>query len=320
MGLIEEKNLYTMNFYIWKSVQATIHKGRKALRDFFQVKIGRNSSEEHGGTYNMLFETREKIAGAIDDAYKLMASQHYKDYILFIGRGDTIPGLKKQVGTDCVVDYSLDTYYDKTRSDFYLHYLNRNYRKDGFSYQGEGGIDDLHIELMIYCHLWDSSYFVKSMCRMASIVSGNGYLWSVDIPWMHRETFMQNKIIDPLKKSGLEIGNIVELCYDASVRNAFAHSLYTIDAEQRKISFRPQKGFKTLSFDEFQKLFLNSVLLMNLMENALELNHIEAAKLNGPLTDAFLTPDGVKVQIIGQMSKRGTSTFPEFRIVKIKNA
>ena len=266
----------------------------------------------------MLFELREQIAEAIDEAYKEMASKHYVEYILFIGRGDVVPGLKQQVGTDCVVDYSLDTYYDKTRSDFYLHYLNRNYRKDGFSYQGEQGIDDLHIELMIYCHLWDSAYFIKSMCRMASIVSGNGYLWSVEIPWRKKDKFMQEIIINPLKGSGLKMGRIVEECYDPSVRNAFAHSLYSLDVEQRKISFRPESGFKMMSFEEFQKLFLQSVELMNLMENALELNHIEAAKLNGALTDEFKTPEGVKVQVFGQMAKRGSQIYPEFRIVKLK--
>ena len=266
----------------------------------------------------MLFDLREEIAGAIDDAYKLMASKYYVEYILFIGRGDTIPGLKDQVGTDCVIDYSMDTYYDKTRTDFYLHYLNRNYRKDGFCYEGEQGIDDLNIELMIYCHLWDSSYFVKSLCRMASIASGNGYLWSLEIPWRKKEQFMQEKIIDPLKNSGLKIGEIVEVCYDASVRNAFAHSLYTIDVEQRKISFRPERGYKTMTFEDFQKMFLQSVELMNLMENALELNHIEAAKLNGALTEPFKTPEGVKVQVYGQMTKRGSMILPEFRLVKIK--
>ena len=31
----------------------------------------------------MLFDLREEIAGAIDDAYKLMASKYYVEYILF---------------------------------------------------------------------------------------------------------------------------------------------------------------------------------------------------------------------------------------------
>lgn len=266
----------------------------------------------------MLFELRNDVAVAIDEAFKLMASKYYTDYILFIGRGDMVPGLKCQVGTDCVIDYCLDTYYDKTRTDFYLHYLNRNYRKYGFKYEGEQGIDDLNIELMIYCHLWDSSYFIKSLCRMASIVSGGGYLWKQDVPWLHRDDFMQNKIINPLKDCGLKIGKIVGDCYDASVRNAFAHSLYTIDSEQRKISFRPKKGFMTLSFDEFQKLFLQSVELMNLMENAMEMNHNSAAKLNGALTKPFKSPEGVKLQVFAQMVKRGSIILPEYRLVKVR--
>lgn len=276
------------------------------------------TSKQVGKNHNMLFELRENIADAIDEAYILMASKHYTEYILFIGRGDTVNGLKSQVGTDCVIDYSMDTYYDKTRTNFYLHYLNRNYRKDGFCYQGEQGIDDLNIELMIYCHLWDSSYFVKSLCRMASIVSDNGYLWCLEIPWRKKDKFMKDRIIDPLKNCGLKIGDIVEACYDASVRNAFAHSLYTIDVEQRRILFRPESGYKFMTFEEFQKMFLQSVELMNLMENALELNHIEAAKLNGALTEPFRTPEGIKVQVYGQMAKRGSMTLPEFRIIKVK--
>lgn len=266
----------------------------------------------------MIFELRERIAEAIDEAYQFMAIKYYIDYILFIGRGDVIRGLKDHVGTDCVVDYQLDTYYDNTRTDFYLHYLNRNYRKDGFSYEGEKGVDDLHIELMIYCHLWDSFYFIKSMCRMASIVNGEGYLWDVKIPWRKKDKFMQDKIIEPLKRCGLMIGGIVEECYDASVRNAFAHSLYTIDVEQRSITFRPESGVKIMSFDEFQVLFLQSVELMNLMENALEANHYEAAKTNSILTEPFLTPDGLQVQIAAQMINRGSKTYPAFRIVKAK--
>lgn len=85
-----------------------------------------------------------------------------------------------------------------------------------------------------------------------------------------------------------------------------------------KLVLRPQKGYMTLTFDEFQIMFLQSVELMNLMENALELNHIEAAKLNGVLTEPFETPEGVKVQVYGQMAKRGSMILPEFRLVKIK--
>lgn len=267
---------------------------------------------------NALFELRKSITEVIHESFSLMASKYYTEYILFIGRADTIQGLKKQVGTDCIIDYHLDTYYDKTRTVFYLHYLNRNYRQDGFSYQEKNGIDDLNIELMIYCHLWDSSYFIKSLCRIASIVTGNGYIWYQEVPWIRKDTFMRERIIEPLKEKKLKLGELVEACYNPSIRNAFAHALYTIDEGQRVIHFRPQKGPETLTFNDFQKLFLKSVMLMNLMENILELNHQEAAKKNGPLTKPFLSPDGIKLQVYGNMVKRGSMIHPEFQLVKVK--
>lgn len=261
---------------------------------------------------------REEICEAIDEAFNAMAKKDYISYILFIGRADLIPGLKEHVGTDCVIDYHGDTIYDQTRAQFYLRYLRRNYNKDGFAYKGDTGIDDMHIELMIYSHLWDSSDFIKSLMRIASIVSGGGYIWQPQIDWQHKDIFMDKWIISPLKTSGLKMGDLVEKYYDSSVRNAFAHSLYFIEEEQRRITVRPRKGMKTLTVDEFQSLFLHSVILMNKMENAIAFNHDEAAKLNTAITETFTTPDGVRVQVFGKMVQRGKKIYPELRMAKIK--
>lgn len=265
----------------------------------------------------MIVRICEEILDAIDEAFNVMAKQDYISFILFIGRADMIPGLKQHQGTDCVIDYKLDTIYDETRVDFYIRYLRRNYSREGFSYAGKTGIDDMHIELMIYSHLWDSSYFIKSLMRIASIVTGKGYLWNPKIDWMHKDAFMKKWIIDPLMSSGLKLGPLVERCYDPSVRNAFAHSLYTIEPERRFIIVRPMKGMKTLTFDEFQSLFLHSVILMNKMENALETNHRKAAEKNAALTDVFYTPDSVKIQVLGTFVQRGKELHPEFQIAKI---
>lgn len=260
---------------------------------------------------------REEVLDAIDEAFNAMHRIDYTSFILFIGRADIIPGLKQHQGTDCVIDYQLDTIYDETRANFYIRYLRRNYSKDGFNYEGDNGIDDMNIELMIYTHLWDSSYFLKSLMRIASIVTRNGYIWNAEIPWLNKEEFMTKHIIEPLKISGLKLGNLVEKCYDAGIRNAFAHSLYTIEAERRYIAIRPRKGMKTLTFDDFQSLFLHSVILMNKMENVLEVNHKMAAETNRALTDVFTTPDGVRVQVLGKLIQRGKILNPEFQIAKI---
>lgn len=266
----------------------------------------------------LLLDLHHEVAEAIDEAFELMASKYNKDFILLIGGGGIVPGLKLHFGTDCVVDYFIDTFYDETRTKFYLRYMNRYYRREGFKYEGDEGFDGLNIELMIYCHLWDSSFFLKTLWRIASILSGEGYLWECLIPWYDKERFMIEKIINPLKNCGLKLGDVVEICYDPSVRNAFAHSQYTIDLERYIITVRPRKGTKTLDLDDFQQLFLRSTLLMNMLDNTLKRNHDAAAEKNAILTEDFLTPDGMKVKVYGVMEERGGKLQPEFRLVKVK--
>lgn len=97
-----------------------------------------------------------------------------------------------------------------------------------------------------------------------------------------------------------------------------AHSLYNVDVESRKIFTRTRQGDKTYTFDEFQTLFLYSVILMNKLQNFLEINHDKAAKKNRALTKAFLTPDGLKVKVYGNIIERAGRFNSEFKLVKIK--
>ena len=266
----------------------------------------------------MIKEIIEEILQAIEDSFVTIAKDDYISYILYIGRADVISELKAHFGTSCVIDYQLDRYYDATRELFYLHYLNRNYSKEGFKYDGEAGIDDLSIEMMIYCHLWDSSYFLKSLYRLSCILCNEGYQWNPNIPENGKYKFVKNKIITPLQKKNFSLGNIVTKAFDSNIRNAFAHSLYNVDIKSRKIYTRTKLGNKTYTFDEFQRLFLYSVILMNRLQNYLEKNHIEAAKMNTAITESFFTPDRVKVQVYAKMVDRAGQTYPEFRLVKIK--
>lgn len=265
----------------------------------------------------MLKEIIDKISIAIDEVFLRMVKEDYTSFILFIGRADIIPGLSRLAHTDCVIDYQLDRYYDDTREGFYLRYLNRNYYKEGFHYQGESGIDDLHIELMIYMHLWDSLYFLKSLSRIAAIISHRGYLWKPSIPENGKWEFIKSNIVNPLKEHQLALGDIIEKAYSSSIRNSFAHSLFTINQDARQIMIRPRSGFQTIQFEDFQEKFLYSVILMNKLQNAQELNHDSFASQGKTLTDTFLTPDGVSVQIEGVNVRNDACVFPEFRMVHI---
>lgn len=267
----------------------------------------------------MLREIVNEVESAIDEAINALAKKDYNAFILFIGRADVMPLLKESTGTECVIDYQRDRYYDDTREAFYIRCLNRNYRKEGFSYFGDSGIDDLSIEMMIYTHLWDSMYYLKSIYRIAYALSGNGYAWNPNIPENGKYKFMKDEVIAPLIANGYKMGEVLNKGYKSSIRNAFAHSLYTVDKEKRTISLRPTSSpYETLTFEEFQKCFLYSTILMNRLLNSLEVNHMEAAKTNAVLTEEFFTPDGLKVQVLAETHKMKNKEYPRFRIVKIK--
>ncbi len=259
-----------------------------------------------------------EVSAAINEAVCAMAEKDYNAFILFIGRADVDPRVKQLTGTECVIDYQLDRYYDETREAFYLRYLNRNYQKEGFSYSGDSGIDDLSIEMMIYTHLWDSNYFLKSILRIAYVLSGKGYAWNPKIPEKGKYRFMTNEVIAPLVENGYKLGEVLSKGYKSGIRNAFAHALYTVDVDKREIYLRPTSSpHFTLSFEEFQKCFLYSCLLMNKMQNCLEGYHIDAARKNSALTKAIMTPDGVRVQILAEMQRIKNKEYPRFRIVKV---
>lgn len=171
----------------------------------------------------MLKEILEEVLNAIDVAFKEMCKKDYLSYVLLIGRADVVRALKNTSKTDCVIDYQLDRYYDETRENFYLRYLNCNYHKEGFHYEGMNGIDDLSIE-MIYDHLRDSAYFLKSIIRISAILLGNGYIWEPKIPERGKWKFIHNNVINPLKGKGYALGDIIEKAYSTDLRNAFAHS------------------------------------------------------------------------------------------------
>ena len=161
----------------------------------------------------MLKEIFYEVIDAIDEAINAMAEKDYNAFILLIGRADVEPLIKKLTGTEYVIDYQRDRYYDETREAFYLRYLNRNYRKDGFDYSTAAGIDDLSIEMMIYTHLWDSLYFLKSIYRIAYALSGNGYAWNPKIPEKGKYNFIKDDVIAPLISGGYKLGVILNKGY-----------------------------------------------------------------------------------------------------------
>lgn len=265
----------------------------------------------------MIKEIREEVCLAIEEVYNAAFRADYIASILLIGRAEVFPGLKAVNDTDCVIEYTGDIFLDETRSQYYLDYLRKNYSREGYSYPFGEAVSDITSELTIYSHLWDSDYFMKSLYRLSAIISGKGYLWKSVLPTKDVHISFRDNVILPLKDQGFQLGAILEETYKPSIRNAFAHSRYAIDETNRRIDIWPRSGHELYSFDEFQRIFLYSAILMNKMQNYQEENHNIAAKKNTALTEPFFTPDGVKVQVFGEMVRRGDELYPEFRMARI---
>lgn len=265
----------------------------------------------------MLKEIRENVDNAINLAFQMMARVDNTSFILYIGRADIMRGLGKHAKSDCVIDNHLDIYLDDTRTSFYLRYMNRNYKKNGFRYEGVSGLDDLSIEMMIYTHIWESEYFLKSLVRLAGILNGKGYIWEPEIDSHGKWDFIKKNVVQPIEPYCPELANIIQKAYSSDIRNAFAHSLYNIDPKSKNIYIRPQRGSQTIPFATFQEKFLYSVILMNSLLNTIEKHHFNAALCNNALTPVFLTPDGVNVQVYARIDYIKGKPYPRYFLNRI---
>lgn len=263
----------------------------------------------------MLKEIMDEIDWAVANAYVRMAEKDYLSFILLIAQAEKITTLKRVRCSEYIIDYPVDRVYDKTREGFYLRYLNKNYSKDGYFYEGTNGIDDLSIEMMIYTHLWESFYFTKTLVRMSYILLGKGYNWN---PQKLNWEFMKKEIINPLKNMNELFGSVLDKAYSSEIRNAFSHSLYTVDTDNKTITMRTKHvGLHTISFSDFQIKFLYSVLLMNSILNELERKRIQACKKNTTITYPFQTPDGISVQINAETMLIDGKKIPQFIMRRI---
>lgn len=275
----------------------------------------------------MLGQIRMNVSRVVDDLMFRLYHKSYNDFILLIARGQTIPRLERVSPTrsNYSLDYTLDEHYDETREKFYVEYLNSKYKKDGFDYRTDDGFLCLNIELMIYCHIWESSLFLKTLKRVTDLLTDQEYDWEIELPDMKIKPFIKDSIIKPLVDIEDEFGLLLKKAYSPNLRNSFAHSLYHIDMEQRKIYLYIKKideedcVGRTVSFEEFQERFLYSINLCYLLRLAINHQREMAANSHGrAITKAFKVPSGRMMQIFADYKEIKGKRYPEFSGVLIK--
>ena len=275
----------------------------------------------------MIEYIRMNVSSVIDNLMIRLYNKSYNDFILLIARGQIIPGLERvsPSRSNYSLDYMMDTYYDETREKFYVEYLNLKYNRAGFDYRTDDGFFCLNIELMIYCHIWESSLFLKSLKHITDLLIGKEYDWGLELPDMKIKSFIKDSIINPLVEIDDEFGQLLKKAYSPNLRNSFAHSLYKIDMEQRVISLYIKRMDKddcverSVSFNEFQEKFLYSINLCYLLR--LSINHQREMASNshgGAITKAFKLPSGRMMQIFANYKEIKGKRYPEFSGALIK--
>lgn len=201
---------------------------------------------------------------AVYDNLKNMSKEKYT---LFISRADYIDALSKNPTISAYVcDYQLDIMYDTTRIKFLNQFLNTFY---SFSTDNSSiKIDDVrfNLELMVYCHIWESDNFLKSLYRLAHLVNGEEYPWKVEIPSTEKSKFIKDKIRIIFDNNNNYLGSMIKKAYNSSIRNSFAHSQFGIDLENNRIDFynysSPTKPYelKNINFEDWCEKFVYTAL------------------------------------------------------------
>jgi hypothetical protein len=210
------------------------------------------------------------------------------NYVLLLCEGEYKP---KIAGTPLnlspyVIDDREGKMKDDPRINFWLDFLKKYYVFPN----GTTEIDDdkyrIHLELMIYSHIWESEPLLKKLFRLTNLVSEGSYYWEVKVPEMGKHVFIRKNIREILIAKKLSLGDIIKKGFHTSLRNAFSHSQYSFNEYRKGIKLDNYKGesweMDFITYNDWTKRFAYSFFL-----NYHLLNHIQVRRMS--LIDDFGT-------------------------------
>lgn len=226
------------------------------------------------------------------------------DYILLLANGEFMPSLLESRLNPYAIDAMENMAIDRSRREFFSNYMEEMYSFPN-SASVASNINGMQLELMIYTHIWESKNFLRTLNRLAVLIDGKSYPWSITVPWAGKEDFIRNDIRDTFKKHGLKIAEIMTRGFNSSLRNAFAHSDYYIRQTMKDIRLTNYTGksyqLKLISFADWRIRFAYSALLSHHLLNLIYLRRTNV--INDFGTNKFLiihptNPNSFKVRPI----------------------
>ncbi|WP_018676704.1 hypothetical protein [Riemerella columbina] len=212
----------------------------------------------------------EEIKNSLQETLNGVKNNSLHNYIIYLANGEYISEYKnsKTIKNPYVIDYRIDYFKDFTRLDFLIKFLASYYNFPSVQTETDDDVYKISLELMIYCHIWESKPFLKRLYRLAHISNNEEYNWEVKVPDMSKHTFIRNEIKEVFKLKNNNLAGIIEKGFHSTLRNSFAHSEYHIDTMNNKgriVLGSYSGGFpgdiKEISFDDWSERFVYSSLL-----------------------------------------------------------
>lgn len=216
-------------------------------------------------TYTEFSKIDEYVKESVTEVFEFLKKKSMY-YILFLANGEYKPdkfGSTVELNP-YMIDSREDEYKDEARYKFLIEFMKLFY-----SFPNKTDVDDsefrIHMELMVYTHIWESKPFLKQLFRIANLIDNKQYPWEVNIPENSKHEFIRFQIRDVLKKHQLKLAEVISNGFHTSLRNAFAHSEYYFNNFNKKIFLDTYKGkswdIPEISYDDWAKRFAHSVLL-----------------------------------------------------------
>ncbi|MBW4890956.1 hypothetical protein KXQ82_14610 [Mucilaginibacter sp. HMF5004] len=268
-------------------------------------------------TYDDFLKIDQEVKSGVIQALDYL-KQKSMNYILFLAKGE----YKFQYEyshlnlNPYMIDSREEGWKDKDRSAFYINFMETFY-----TFNNKKPTNDdhnrIHMELMIYAHIWESKHFLRQLYRLTLLIEGQTYPWEVKIPDMGKHNLIREGIRTPLRKRQLKLGSIISKGFHTSLRNAFAHSEYYFNEPTKKIILETYSGkpwdIADLTFNDWSKRFAYSVLLSYHLNNEIYIKR--QSVIDDFNTDEFVIIHPITKSRFRAIYIKYEHTFDAFRFV-----
>ena len=213
---------------------------------------------------------KSRVVKAVTELYNTaIENQKYQnDIVLFYSDAHYDSTLPENYNK-FIVGTGIEGIDDYPRIHFLIDFMRSRKEKDMLSSWDQEKIQKfkkytINLELMMYTHLWEAKRSLTLLTQLCNLIQTKPYQWDINIPWNTKHNYIKNEIEQIFLDHTLDAGKIIQESYHSQLKNAFLHGNYTFNKSGyiKLNNYRDTDcKYNAISFDKWEKKFLNSVLL-----------------------------------------------------------